>query len=132
MSQPARRMLCAAVVATLALLSVSVAGGAAAQSTDCTVEAHPPTLYAGMVFGVGRVVCSTPANKITITVVLEKNGAEVARGTRRDCQKTTLCWNTAGARTDDEPGNQSWCSHVWATASGTYLGAVRACEDAEF
>jgi hypothetical protein len=129
---PARRTVFALAAAGLGLLASTPAGSATARATDCAVEAQPPTLYAGMVFGSGRVVCSTPANKITITVVLEQDGTEVARGTRRDCQKTTLCWNTVGAVADDEPGDQSWCSRVWASASGTFLGEVRACEDAGF
>jgi hypothetical protein len=131
-SHRACRGLCAAAASSLALLSFSVAGSATAQQTNCSVEAHPPTLYAGMVFGAGRVVCSTPANKIAITVVLEKDGVEVARGTRRDCQKTTVCWNTVGATANDELGDQTWCSRVWASAGGTFLGEVRACEMAEF
>jgi hypothetical protein len=119
-------------VAALALLTFAAAGGASAQATTCALEAHPPTLYAGMVFGAGRVVCSTPANKIAITVVLEKDGVEVARNTRRDCQKTTICWNTVGAVANDEPGNQSWCSRAWASASGNFLGEARTCEEADF
>jgi hypothetical protein len=130
-SFPARRAVFPAA-AVLALLTLSAASGATAQATTCALEAHPPTLYAGIVFGAGRVVCSTPANKIAITVVLERNGVEVARNTRRDCQKTTICWNTVGAIADDEPGNQSWCSRVRASASGSFLGEARACEEADF
>ena len=130
MSHRVPQVLFAAAATSLALLSCGVAGATAQQ--NCSVEAHPPTLYAGMVFGAGRVVCSTPANKIVITVALERDGAEVARGTRRDCRKTTVCWNTVGAIANDEPGDQTWCSRVSASAGGTFLGEVRACETAEF
>ena len=132
MSRHARRVLLAAAVSSFACLSFSVAGSAAVQQAGCSVEAHPPTLYAGMVFGAGRVVCSTPANRITITVALEKDGVEVARGTRRDCRKVSVCWNTVGAIANDEPGDQTWCSRVWASAGGTFLGELRTCETAEF
>ena len=131
MSRSFRHGLFAAEKTSLALVSFGVAG-ATAQQANCTVEAHPPTLYAGMVFGAGRVVCSTPAKKIAITVVLERDGVEVARNTRRDCQKTTVCWNTVGARADDEPGGQTWCSRVSGSAGGRFLGEVRSCETAEF
>ncbi len=130
MSRPARLLL-GATASALVLVALS-AGGAAAGQANCQIEAHPPTLYAGMVFGAGRVVCSTPANKISITVALERDGGEVARHTRRDCQKTTLCWNTVGAVVSDEPGDQTWCSRAWGWASGTFLGEARACEEDMF
>jgi hypothetical protein len=110
--------------------AIALSGSAAGQSS-CQVEAQPPFLYAGMVFGVGRVSCTAPANKISITVVLERDGVEVARVVRNDCRKVGTCWNTT-ATVLDEPGNQTWCSRVWASATGSFLGEVRACEEQEF
>ncbi len=124
---PVARFTLGAAVAAALLLTLSLTGGAAAGRSDCPIEAEPPTLYAGMVFGIGRVVCATPANKISITVVLERNGVEVARVVRNDCQKTSVCWNTT-ANALDEPGDQTWCSHAWGSATGSFLGDVRACE----
>jgi hypothetical protein len=126
-----RLSLGAAAAAALALVSLGLVGGAAAGRSDCQIEAQPPTLYAGMVFGVGRVVCAAPSNKIAITVVLERDGVEVARVTRNDCQKTSVCWNTT-SNALDEPGNQTWCSRAWGSATGTFLGETRSCEGAEF
>jgi hypothetical protein len=126
MSRPAGLSLIAAT-AVLVLLSLQVAGGAAAGSSNCRIEAQPPTLYAGMVFGSGRVVCGTPSNKISITVVLEKNGSDVARVVRNDCRKTALCWNTT-SNALDEPGDQTWCSRASGSATGAFLGEVRVCE----
>jgi hypothetical protein len=123
--------LIAATAAALVLVSLSLVGGATAAGSDCQIEAQPPTDYFGLIFGSGRVTCSAPANKITITVVLEKNGVEVARVTRNDCRKTAVCWNTT-SNTSDEPGNQTWCSRAWGSATGSYLGEVRTCETGEF
>ncbi len=131
MSRPTRLSLGVAAAAALALVPLVFAGGAGAGESSCRIEALSPTLYAGDVFGMGRVVCATPANKISITVVLEKDGVEVARLTRRDCQKTTVCWNTT-ANVPDEPGDQIWCSRAWGSATGSALGEVRACEVEEF
>ncbi len=108
MSRPARLLL-GATASALVLVALS-AGGAAAGQANCQIEAHPPTLYAGMVFGAGRVVCSTPANKISITVALERDGGEVARHTRRDCQKPR------SAGTPSAPSSR--------TSRGTKLGAA--------
>jgi hypothetical protein len=127
---PSYLLVAAAAAAVLA--AVSLSGGAAAGQSNCQLEAQPPPfLYAGMVFGVGRVVCATPAKKVTLTVVLERNGVEVARVVRRDCQKTSVCWN-ATATVGDVPGSQMWCSHAWGSATGTSLGEARACEEGEF
>ena len=131
MSHPVRLSLGGAAAAALAVVSLGLVGGAAAGRSDCQLEAHPPTLYAGMVFGAGRVVCAAPANKISITVVLERNGVEVARVTRNDCHKTSVCRNTT-ANALDEGGDQTWCSRAWGSATGSFLGEVRACEAAEF
>jgi hypothetical protein len=131
MSQLVRLSLGGAAAAALAIVTLGLAGGAAAGRSDCQIEAQPPTLYAGMVFGAGRVVCAAPANKISITVVLERNGVEVARVTRNDCQKTSVCWNTTANALDD-PGGQAWCSRAWGSATGTFLGETRSCEGAEF
>jgi hypothetical protein len=117
--------------AALALLALSLSGGAAAGRSDCRIEAQPPTLYAGMIFGAGRVVCSAPTNKISITVVLERDGVEVARVVRNDCQKTSVCWNTT-ANALDEPADQTWCSRAWGSATGSFLGEARACEVGDF
>jgi hypothetical protein len=127
----ARLTVGAATAAALLLTLLSLAGGAAAGPSDCRIEAQPPTLYAGMTFGIGRVVCSAPANKISITVVLERDGVEVARVVRNDCQKTSVCWNTT-ANALDEPGNQTWCSRVWGSATGSFLGELRSCEQEDF
>jgi hypothetical protein len=131
MPRPAGLSFIAATGAALVLVSLSLVGGAAAGASDCQIEAHPPTLYAGMVFGSGRVTCSAPANKISITVVLEKDGSEVAHVTRNDCRKTAVCWNTT-SNALDEPGDQTWCSRAWGSATGSFLGEVRTCEEAEF
>ena len=110
--------------------AIALSGGAAGQS-NCRLEAQPPFLYAGMVFGVGRVACAAPENKISITVVLERDGVEVARVARNDCRKVSVCWNTTATAFDAE-GNQTWCSRTWASATGSYLGEVRACEELDF
>lgn len=128
MSRPAGLSL---IAVTAIAVVLSLTGGAAAGGSDCRIEAQPPFLYAGMVFGVGRVDCATPSNKISITVVLEQNGVEVARVTRNDCRKTAACWNTT-ANVLDEPGSQTWCSRTWGSATGTTLPEVRACETDEF
>jgi hypothetical protein len=108
-----------------------VLASAFALGYNCQVEAQPPTLYAGMVFGMGRVSCSAPANKISITVALERDGVEVARVVRNDCRKVSVCWNTT-ANALDVAGNQVWCSRVWGSATGSFLGEVVACEEQEF
>jgi hypothetical protein len=118
------------------MLAIVIAGalalsGSATGEASCQIEAQPPFLYAGMVFGVGRVTCAAPSNKISITVALERDGVEVARLVRNDCRKVSVCWNTT-ATALDEPGNQTWCSRVWGSATGTFLGEVRACEERDF
>ncbi len=70
-------------------------------------------------------------NKIRITVALEKDGVEIARQTRNDCLKRTVCHNST-LNVPDEPGYQVSCSRAWAWAQGNYLGEVVACEDQEF
>jgi hypothetical protein len=110
--------------------ALALSGSAAPQST-CQLEAHPPFLYAGMVFGSGRVACSAPSNKISITVALERDGVEAARVVRNDCRKVSVCWNTT-ANALDQPGDQIWCSHVWGAATGSDLGELVACEEQEF
>jgi hypothetical protein len=119
------------VAATAIVVVLSLVGGAAAGASDCRLEAQPPFLYAGMVFGSGRVVCTAPNNKISITVVLEKNGTDIARVVRNDCRKTAVCWNTT-SNALDEPGDQTWCSRATASATGIDLGEVRVCESDEF
>ena len=131
MSRLAALSVIAASAAVIVVVFLGLAGGASAGASDCRLEAEPPFLYAGMVFGVGRVTCTAPANKISITVVLEKNGVEVARVTRNDCRKTAVCWNTTSTALD-EPGDQIWCSRASASATGADLGEARVCETAEF
>jgi hypothetical protein len=119
------------VVLGVVLLSFASGASAGAAAANCQVIAGPPTDYFGLVFADGRIECSAPVNKMRITVALEKDGLEVARQTRNDCQKRTVCFNST-TNVPDEPGNQRWCSRAWGTAQGTYLGEVVACEDQEF
>jgi hypothetical protein len=123
-----RRILGTGLVLALGVLLLSFAGGASAGAVDCRVVAGPPTLYAGMVFADGRVECTAPVNRIRITVALEKDGVEVARQTRNDCRKRTVCHNST-TNVLDQPGNQVWCSRAWGWAQGSYIGEVVACEE---
>jgi len=123
-----RRLLGTGFVLALGVVLLSFAGGASAGAVDCRVVAGPPTLYAGMVFADGRVECTSQANRIRITVALEKDGVEVARQTRNDCRKMTVCHNTT-TNIPDQPDNQMWCSRAWGWAQGIYLGEVVACEE---
>ena len=125
-----RPILAIGLTLGLAVLGLSLSGGASAGAADCRVIAGPPTLYAFQVFAAGRVECTAPVNKIRITVTLEMDGVEVARETRNDCLKRTVCHN--GTNVPDAPGNQTWCSRAWASAQGKYLGEVVACEEQEF
>src|SRR5690349_13045829 len=103
-------MASAAVLAMTAGSLLTAAPAQAAQS--CRATASAPTYQAGTIVYSGGVTCSQQATEISITVILEMDGNEVA-DTANSCIFTYSCYDTG--LYPNRSGNQRWCTRVTAT-----------------